>query len=157
MFYIDALPKPEVSTTVGRWVTFDPAELPILLGWKCCGPAPLNIIPKIPKQNRQFCEMYHRNPVKFRCLYAWLSSDTKCCLKTVLIKNSGVWGIISKYSDGGRYIGVQSNKDAFIHQCSYPNTDWYLCSLTLWDDNGFLWTPIIFCARARYLLDRCPV
>ena len=43
-----------ISASISRWMTFDPAELPILPGGKCCALALLNIIPKFPKEKHQF-------------------------------------------------------------------------------------------------------
>ena len=39
---------------ISRWMTFDPAELPLLPGGKYCALALLNIIPKFSKEKHQF-------------------------------------------------------------------------------------------------------
>ena len=43
-----------ISVDISQWMTFDPAELPILPGGKCCALALLNIITKFPKEKYQF-------------------------------------------------------------------------------------------------------
>ena len=40
-----------ISASISRWMTYDPAKLPILPGGKCCALAPLN---KFPKEKHQF-------------------------------------------------------------------------------------------------------
>ena len=43
-----------ISASIRRCMTFDPAEVPILPGGKCCALALLNIIPMFPKEKHQF-------------------------------------------------------------------------------------------------------
>ena len=66
-----------ISASISRWMTYGPAELPILPGGKCCTLALLNIIPKFPKENTSFCQIYHQNPAYLCVPYVWLLRDRK--------------------------------------------------------------------------------
>ena len=50
-----------ISAGINRWMTFDPADLPILPGGRCCALALLNIIPKFPKKKHLIYQIYHQN------------------------------------------------------------------------------------------------
>ena len=50
-----------ISARISRWMTYDPAELPIIPGEKYCAQALLNTISKFPKENSGFCQIYHQN------------------------------------------------------------------------------------------------
>ena len=57
------------------------------LGTKCCVLTLLNIIPKFPKEKYQFLSHLSIKSSRFFCVpYVWLLWDTKCFLKTLLIK-----------------------------------------------------------------------
>ena len=58
----------QVSAAVGRWMTSDPAELPILPGRKkSCALSPMNIILKFPEQNHQFLSDTSSKSSTFMC------------------------------------------------------------------------------------------
>ena len=74
------------SAVVGRWVTSDQAQLPILPWRKSCALAQLHMIPTFAKENTSFCPIYHQNPAHLCVSYAWSLRDTKMFLKTLSIK-----------------------------------------------------------------------
>ena len=56
-----------ISASISRWMTFDPAQLPILPGGNCCALALLNTIPKFPKEKHCFV----RSIIKIQQIYVF--------------------------------------------------------------------------------------
>ena len=56
------------------------------LGGKSCTLAPLNIIPKFPKEKHKFLSDFPQNPARLCVSYVWLLMDTKCFLENFVIK-----------------------------------------------------------------------
>ena len=66
-----------ISAAIGRWVTSDPAELPVLPGRKNCALAPLNIIPKFPKEKHKFLSDLSSKSITFMCSICMIAKGYK--------------------------------------------------------------------------------
>ena len=80
-----------ISAAIGRRVTSDPAELPFLLGGKSCAQAPLNIIPKFPKEKHKFLSNLSSKSSTFMCSICMIAKGYKVfpwtCWKLCQSKN----------------------------------------------------------------------
>ena len=77
-----------ISAAVGRWVTSDPAELPILPGWnKSYLLAPLNIIPDFRKEKHQYLSDLSSKSNTFLCFICQIIKIYQVFFKTLSDKN----------------------------------------------------------------------
>ena len=77
-----------ISASIRRWMTYDPAELPILPGGKCCALALLNIIPKFPKEKHQFLSDLSSKSGISMCSTCMI--DSKCFFENFVNQKNGV-------------------------------------------------------------------
>ena len=84
-----------ISAAIGRRVTSDPAELPFLPGGKSCALAPLNIIPKFPKEKHKFLSDLSSKFSTFMCSICMFAKGYSVSLKTLSIKKWRMWRIAS--------------------------------------------------------------
>ena len=133
-----------IGLLAGGWLLTEP-NYHFSLGGKSCALAPLTIIPKFPKENKRFSQIYYQNPAHLCVPYVWLLRDTKCFLENIVNQKWRMWRIASKKTNGGRDFCLEI--DAMVALCVRMLSDYfYGCgpclSYQARDQNEFSWMEI---------------